>query len=174
MDGIDHHAFTCSCLAADKQIHVVILGQNVHIAADPLDGLTLSHNLPGTLAHQFQAAPPLELIQVAADDQVHLFQIKRLLNVVAGPPLHGLYCLGHRAVSGDHDDLDVLIHLFKVLDVVQSQLLAQTVIQQYHVRPERLRQLRSFPDTLGGTYMVAQIGQAALQRHTDQKLVVYH
>ena len=50
---------------------------------------------------------------------------------MAGPPLHGLYRLGHRAVSGDHDDLDVLIHLFKILDMVQSQFLAQTVIQQY-------------------------------------------
>ena len=120
VDGVDHHPLARSRLSADKQVHVVVLGQDLHIAADAADGLALSHDLAGLLAHQLQAAPPLQLVQAAVDDKVHLFQIEGLLDVVAGPPLHCLHRLGHGAVGGDHDDLDVLIQLFKVLDVVQA------------------------------------------------------
>ena len=172
MDEVRHDLLAGTGFSPDQQIHAVVFGNDPDQAPDAGNRGAFPDQLMVRRTGQAEAAPGVELLHAAADQQIEGVEVKGLLDIIVRPAFDRLDRLRNRPVGSHHDELDIIIDPLDRFNGIDAPVLAEPVVKQHKMREETFRQLKPFPDSRRRFDLVAEVGQTLPQRKADQPLIV--
>ncbi len=177
VDGLGHQLLARSALADHEDGRA--RGRGLRDQAEHLlHARALAHDL-GEAGLVLERAPQVAvlvleppLLQPVAQDVQHLFVLEGLGDVVEGALLHGLDGRLHGGESGDHQDDEVGIDLFQLLEHVQAAQLRQHDVHDGRLVGLLFRQGQSLDAVVSEGDAVARFLEQALQDVAHHLLVV--
>ena len=106
------------------------------------------------------------------DYYLQFFKIYRLYHVIIGPGLHARYPGRNGVVSSDHDNGNVTVELFYLLEDIQTAYIGKANIKQDEVHNFGLSRQDRFFTAIHALYFIPRLCEVTLHGPADQVLII--